>query len=87
MPEVAAPRLGGSLTFWIHSLRSRQYVLEALAAELAGAPLQEIIYPHPISGPLDAHQRLQFLRFHLNRHREQVERVKESPSFNLIVSP
>ena len=81
VPDVAAPRLGGSLHFWIHSLKSRQHVLEALAIALTDAPLHEIIYPHPISGPLDAHQRLEFLRFHLDRHRLQVERVKASAGF------
>ncbi|WP_185731553.1 hypothetical protein [Larkinella rosea] len=33
---------------------------------------EAIIHPHPISGPLDIHQRFAFLRFHIDRHRNQV---------------
>ena len=38
---------------------------------------------YPISGPLDVRQRLEFLRFHLDRHRAQVEQVKLHPDFPL----
>ena len=75
-PEVAAPRIGGVLSFWIAALEARQKILKSLAKQLEGHPLEEIIYPHPISGPLDARQRLQFLRFHIDRHREQAESIK-----------
>ncbi|MCG8458619.1 MAG: DinB family protein [Holophagales bacterium] len=76
VPEVAAPRWGGSLAYWAACLRSRQAVLEELAKQLEGFDLESVIYPHPISGPLDARQRLEFLRFHLDRHRAQVETLK-----------
>lgn len=81
VPEVAAPRRGGSLSYWMAALRSRQQVLEELAKALSGAALEEIIYPHPISGPLDVRQRLEFLRFHLDRHRSQVEVLKSEPEY------
>jgi hypothetical protein len=31
--------------------------------------------PHPISGAMDFHQRFEFLRFHIDRHREQVAQL------------
>ena len=79
VPESAAPRMGGPLGFWTVSLRSCQALLPSLMAALEGLDLNEVIYPHPISGPLNVQQRLEFLRFHLNRHLEQVETIKMSP--------
>lgn len=80
-PEVAAPRRGGAIAYWIASLQARQAVLEAFGAALEEDELEQVVYPHPISGPLDARQRLEFLRFHLERHRQQVERLKQHPNF------
>lgn len=76
VPEIAAPRWGGSLDYWIATLRSQKYVLQDLGQALTGINIEEVIYPHPISGPLNLRQRLEFLRFHLYRHRDQVERLK-----------
>jgi hypothetical protein len=41
----------------------------------------EVVFPHYLSGPLVARQWLAFLRFHLDPHRAQVERVRESADF------
>ncbi len=86
VPAVAAPRWGGPVAYWTAALRACQPLLEALAAELvaaerAGLGLERIVYPHPISGPLDARQRLEFLRFHLDRHRGQVDGLKAHPDY------
>ena len=81
VPEIAVPQWGRSLSYWIACLRSKQMVLEELGHALAGVPLELVIYPHPISGPLDVRQRLAFLRFHLDRHREQVEHLKREVGF------
>ena len=81
VPPVAAPRWGGPIQYWAAALRSCQPLLEELGKALEGVDLETIIYPHPISGPLDARQRLEFLRFHLDRHRAQVERVRSDPAF------
>ncbi len=81
VPESAAPQMGGPLGFWTISLSSCQVLLPSLTAALEGLDLSVVIYPHPISGPLDVRQRLEFLRFHLDRHRGQVETIKLSPAF------
>jgi hypothetical protein len=81
VPPVAAPRWGGPIQYWVAALRSSQPVLEQLGDALRGVDLAEIIYPHPISGPLDARQRLEFLRFHLDRHRDQIIRVRSHAAF------
>ncbi len=75
-PETARPKWGGPIEFWIMSLNNCQPLLEALGNALVGYDLEKIIHPHPISGPLNVLQRMQFLRFHLNRHQTQVENIK-----------
>jgi hypothetical protein len=60
------------LSFWKASLNSLQPVLEAFGSDLQEIELRLQAHPHPISGPLDFHQRLEFLRFHINRHHNQV---------------
>lgn len=84
-PEIAKPKWGGPVDFWIASLNACQLVLEALGKALAGFDLEQIIHPHPISGPLNVLQRMEFLRFHLNRHQAQVERIKSHPDFPKII--
>ena len=75
VPAVAAPRLGGPLSFWKLSLNSLQEVLSAFGQDLKEDELRLQAHPHPISGSLDFQQRIEFLRFHMNRHREQVTQL------------
>lgn len=82
VPAVAAPKWGGPLPYWMAALRGCQPVLEALSRQLGSMDLEQIVYPHPISGPLDARQRLEFLRFHLDRHAAQVARVRGEAAFS-----
>ena len=72
VPEIAAPRMFGPLAFWKSSLASMQEVLEEFGRELRESELRIQAQHHPISGALDFHQRLEFIRFHIDRHREQV---------------
>jgi hypothetical protein len=80
-PASALPRVGGPLDYWAAALRSCSSLLAELKAPLRVVPLEDTIYPHIISGPLDARQRLQFLAFHLHRHREQVVAIMSHPAF------
>lgn len=75
VPAVATPRLGGSLSFWKTSFMNMQHVLEAFAQDLKENELRLQAQHHPISGALDFHQRLEFLRFHIDRHRGQVSQL------------
>jgi DinB superfamily len=76
VPAVAAPRMVGTLAFWAASLNSLQSVLEKLGNELTDNELNKLTHPHPISGVLDFGQRLEFLRFHIDRHNQQVLKLK-----------
>jgi hypothetical protein len=80
-PDSALPRMGGPLAYWVGALRSASGLLRDLQSVLRGVALEDVIYPHAISGPLDARQRLQFLAFHLDRHHRQVAEIMSHPSF------
>jgi hypothetical protein len=84
-PASAIPRLGGPLNYWKTMLGLCQPLLNELTVSLRTIPeskLDSIIYPHVIMGPLTLVQRLEFLRFHLDHHREQVIRLKENITLN-----
>lgn len=81
VPESARPKWGGPIDFWIASLQNCQRLLESLSKALVGLDIENIIYPHPISGPLNVPQRMEFLRFHLERHQRQIENIKAHPDF------
>ena len=72
VPAIAAPRMGGPLEFWLSAFNSLQQPLHDLANALADEDHESVIHPHPLSGPLYVHQRYEFLRFHIDRHRNQV---------------
>lgn len=76
VPTVAAPRIGGPLSLWIASLKSLQEMLDSFGSILRENELRLQSHPHPISGPLDFHQRLEFLRFHIDRHLVQSANIK-----------
>lgn len=75
VPAVAAPRLGGTLMFWRHSLTSLQPLLAAFWKELQGDGLRLQAHPQTISGAMDFQQRFEFLRFHIQRHQHQVQSI------------
>ena len=77
-PDNAAPRTGGPVVYWATCLESCRPVLARLAHELETLDLESVVYPHVVSGPLDARQRLEFLRFHLDLHCAQIEGVKRA---------
>jgi hypothetical protein len=44
--------------------------------------LESVSFPHFLYGPLDAKQRLQFLRFHIDRHIGQIRRIESTQAFH-----
>jgi hypothetical protein len=80
-PPGAVPRAGAPLGYWAESLRALQGPLEALGRELQDLDLESVVVPHVVSGPLDARQRLEFIRFHMDLHRAQLEAVRRAPGF------
>jgi len=86
-PAPTRPRAaGGPLDHWVAALYARQPLLEALGAQLGdavavGITLDRVVHPHPICGPLDARQRLELLRFHMDRHCAQIDALVAHPAF------
>ena len=80
-PTVATPFLGGPLAAWVAALRSLSPLLHDLAKRLDGECLDAIFFPHFLSGPLDARQRIEFLRFHMDRHFGQLKRIKAASGY------
>lgn len=74
-PPLVTPRFGGSSSYWLEVLRTSQQILEGLVPVLDGLDTELVIFPHFLSGPLDAGQRIHFLRFHMMRHRGQIEDI------------
>jgi hypothetical protein len=56
-------------------------MLDRLAGVLDGLDPETVLFPHFLSGPLDARQRVDFLRFHIQRHRKQIEALIAEPGF------
>ncbi len=77
VPAVAAPRMGGPLVFWSSALAGLQPILETFGEALSDNDLSIKAHPHPISGSMTFGQRLAFLRFHIDPHRVQVEKLKQ----------
>jgi hypothetical protein len=80
-PDSALPRVGGPFAYWAAAMRGCSGLLAELKSALLGLSLEDVIYPHAISGPLDARQRLQFLAFHTDRHRRQVAEIMSTPGY------
>ena len=80
-PPLVAPRFGGPASYWVENLRLSQHLLERLEPVLEGLPIESVIFPHFLSGPLDAGQRIDFLRFHMVRHRGQIENILAHANF------
>ena len=74
-PANAIPHTNGPLAYWVASFAACQPVLDALGQALGGLDLSAIVAPHVISGPLDARQRLEFLRWHMDHHRRQIAEI------------
>jgi hypothetical protein len=77
---IATPHNGGPVEFWRSAFLSVTPVLAQLGKRLQGQPLQEIVFPHYLMGPLDGRQRLEFLRWHMDWHIKQIN-SRGDPSF------
>ena len=71
----------GPLSYWIARYEACQTTLERIPQVLSGLDPSQALDLHYLSGPLDACQRLEFLRFHTDRHYDQVERLKRTGAF------
>ena len=75
-PEAVVPiREGRPAAYWIGRLRAHQASIVELASAMEAVGPGRIELPHFVAGPLDGRQRLQFFRWHLERHLGQLRRT------------
>ena len=74
-PDGATPTGRGGLPLWRAELQALTSVTATVQQAVEGLRLTSVIDPHFLSGPLDAGQRLEFIRFHIDRHRDQIAAV------------
>ena len=71
-PPLAIPKLGASTAYWSVRMERNADLVTAFADLVEVSELDAIAYPHPISGPFTMRQGLEFIRFHLDRHRDHI---------------
>ena len=71
-PPLAMPTLGSSIAYWRERMRRNTALVSAFADLVSEEELDELAYPHPISGPFTLRQGLEFIRFHIDRHRAHI---------------
>lgn len=77
-PESATPKGKWSLGVWLSHFQNCDDLLKNLNIIVKDLPLSKVIYPHFLCGPLDVIQRLEFIRFHIDRHLLQIIELKKS---------
>lgn len=80
-PPSATPTGELSLGIWLSHFKSCDDLLLNLKPILKGLPLEKVINPHFLCGPLNVIQRLEFIRYHIERHHLQVVHIKKELLF------
>lgn len=76
-PESATPIGKWSMGVWLSHFQNCDDLLKNLNVIVKDLPLNKVIYPHFLCGPLDVIQRLEFIRFHIDRHQSQIIELKK----------
>ncbi|MEZ4809459.1 MAG: DinB family protein [Allomuricauda sp.] len=76
-PPSATPQGKWSLGVWSSHFKNCDDLLLNLIPILEDLPLHDVVYPHFLCGPLNAIQRLEFIRFHMDRHFVQISHLKK----------
>jgi uncharacterized damage-inducible protein DinB len=76
-PEAIRPKGEASLADSLASLRASLDALHALRPRIERADCSDQHFPHPAFGPLNLYQWLLFTAAHEERHRAQIEALKE----------
>ena len=80
-PDAVTPEADGRpVRYWMARLRAHSTLLAELGRELREVGLERVVFPHFVAGPLDGRQRLEFFRWHLERHLGQILRTMEEVS-------
>lgn len=80
VPE-AAPDDDIDLPLLLEAWDGARNDLEAVLSETKERGLQYAAFNHPIAGPFNVEQAMQFLVAHLDHHLRQLDRIQQDPSF------
>ena len=72
-PPLAVPQLGEPGGYWLVRFRNNATLAKDFVDLVREEELDALSYAHPISGPFTLRQAFQFVRFHIDRHRGQLE--------------
>ncbi|HEX5705661.1 MAG TPA: DinB family protein [Pyrinomonadaceae bacterium] len=77
-PETARPKGGVPVSESLARLGASSEAIRALRPRVETLDLSSARFPHPAFGPLDIYQWLAVLGLHEERHRRQIETLKDS---------
>jgi uncharacterized protein YfkK (UPF0435 family) len=80
-PDVVKPQGGQALAASLAKIEESRAGLEAALPRLKAADCSEYKFPHPAIGPISAYQWLIVWGEHMDRHRQQIQRLKATPGF------
>jgi len=80
-PVTVQPKWGGPLSYWLAQLAANRQMLTEFVESIGEADVEDMVFPHGISGPVNVLQRIEFMRFHLDHHRAQIDALKALPDF------
>lgn len=80
-PDKARPSGTLTLSDSLIRLKESRAALHNLRPRLERIDGAALRYPHPVAGPINAYQWLLFVGSHEDRHRRQIEALKQSPGF------
>ena len=80
-PETVKPKGGQRLSESCAKIEQAHTDIQAAQSRLAASDCSLPTFPHPAVGPLNAYQWLIVYGEHMDRHRQQIERLKAAPGF------
>ena len=76
-PKQTLPRIKGPLAFWMSVLGGLRSAYHRLELDITYDEAKCKAFTHQVFGELDYHQTLDFLAYHINRHKDQAQRLIE----------
>lgn len=80
-PEMVRPTGTASIADSLAGLHRTMQGFRDVRARLEAVDLSDQTFPHPAFGPLNTYQWMILLGEHTDRHRNQIEEVKETPGY------
>lgn len=80
-PEVVRPKGSAPLADSLARLAESRASLRELRPRVEATDCRELVFPHPLFGPLNLYQWLAFIGAHEERHLAQIEALKASEGF------